>query len=101
MAESLAEIADVAGLVTGIGGPAPIGEPDAAAPPGFERRERIFLGSRYLRNVGVAQYVEMETVGEAGGDQSLDHRSEIADHAIGRLVADAHQDRGRARDRLV
>ena len=50
---------------------------------------------------GVAQHIDMEAVADAARRRALHHRLEIADHPVRRLVADAHQDRGRGGDRLV
>ena len=67
----------------------PVGHRDAAVPFGRERTEALFLQRRDVGVVGVAQHIEMEMVACAG--QLAQHGVEVADHALGRLVA--HEDR--------
>ena len=43
----------------------------------------------------------METLAATGGVKPRQHRLEITDHSLRQLVADAQQDRGRRRHRLV
>ena len=50
---------------------------------------------------GVAQDIEMKQRRDAGRDEAVQQRRQIANHLVGALVADAHQDRGRGRHRLV
>ena len=80
---------------------ATVGERDAPAPGGGERREARVLGGGERRLAGVAEHVDMEAVADAVRGETSHHRVEQADHLVRRLVADAQQDRGRGGDRLV
>jgi hypothetical protein len=100
-APALAEITDVAGLEAGIISAAPIGDPYPLAPARAQRRETRLLVLCNVGIAGVAQHIEMETFAATGSIQARQHRLEIADHPLRQFVADAQQDRGRRRHRLV
>ncbi len=100
-APALAELTDVAGLVASVDRTAPIGDRDPVSPARGERGEARLLVACDLRVAGVAEHVEIETLAAAGDVEARQHRLEIANHPFRRLVADAQQDRGRHRHRLV
>ncbi len=100
-APALAEVADIAGLETGILLAAAIGDANAAAPRGCERSELLVFGGRHGGIAGVAQDVDMKAIGITRGRDAGEHRLEIADHAVRQFVADAEKQRGRGGDRLV
>ena len=100
-AETLAEVADVAGLVAAVLGAAAVGHGEAAAPLLRELGEARILGGGGGGVAGVAQHVEMEAVADAGGGEALQHRGEVADHPRRRLVADAGHEGDGGGDRLV
>ena len=100
-APALAEFTDVAGLVGGVDRTAPVGDRDPVAPARGKRCETRLLAARDVGVAGVAEDIEMETLAAAGGIEARQHRLEIADHPLRQLVADAQQDRGRSRHRLV
>ena len=101
LAPAIAEVADVAGLEAGVDFTAPVGERDAAA-PGIGELGEVPALDRGMREVaGVAQHIEVELLRDAARDKPIDHRRDVADDALRRLVADADQDGGRRHDRLV
>jgi hypothetical protein len=101
VAPPLAEVAHVAGLEARIVGAPPIGQPQAAVPSLGEQPEArvLLLGDR--RVAGVAEHIDVEAVTDAGSREVGHHRLEVADHPLGALVANAQQDGGRGRYRLV
>ena len=101
IAPSLAEVANIAGLVAGIDVAAPVGECETSAPTRRKRAEACFLDGRYFGIARVAQNVDMKAVADSSRAEAAHHRFEIADHPLRRFIADAHQNRGRCRYRLV
>ena len=101
MPPALAEIADVAGLETGVDLAPPVGEGDQPIPRGAECGDLRRFVRRDLRVAGVAQHIEMEPIAHARRDEAAHQRLQVADHPLGHFVADADDDRGRDRDRLV
>ena len=100
-APTLAEITDVTGLEACIDRAAPVGDPYPVAPSRGQRRETSLLLACNVSITCVAQHIEMETAAATGSVQTRQHWFEIADHPLRRFVADAQQDRGRRRHRLV
>ena len=101
LAPALAEIADIAGLEADIVGAPPVGQRDPSAPECRQRRKARILGGGDGALAGVAQHIDMEALADAARGEPREHRLEQAGGAVGRLVADAEQDRGRRGDRLV
>ena len=92
---------DVALLEGGVLGAPPVGEREPAFPFRLQRGEARLLDRGDLRIVGVAQDEDMELPGGAGRRKPLHHRLDVADDALGVLVAHAPQHRGPGGDRLV
>ncbi len=102
LAPALAEIADIAGLEAGVVVAPPVGERDAPAPACRQRGKARVLGGgesprRWCRSAH--RHGSGSPTPRAASPASSG--SSMAGDALGRLVADAQQDRGRRGDRLV
>jgi hypothetical protein len=101
LAPARAEVSDISGFETDIVGATAVGQGDLSAPCCCERRRACGLAGGDLIVAGIAQHVDMEAFADAARGEPLQHRLEHARDAFRRLVADAHEDRGRCGNRRV
>ena len=100
-APSVAEIANVAGLVAGVYRTSTVGHRNTAFPPRGELADtRFFLDSN--RGIAcVAQHVEVKAVAGTGRVEPGKHWLQVADNPFGRFIPNAHNNGGRRGNRLV
>ena len=101
IAKAQTEVADIAGLVAGVLAAPPVSDGDAGAPRGGQLGEPRLLDLAEDRIRGVAQHIDMKSVRHSGRGELCEHRLEITDDVLRRLIADADQHCGRKRDRRV
>ena len=101
LAPAPAELGDIARLEPGIAGAAAVGEADAAAPGLREMGETDVFGCGDGSIVCIAEDIEMEALAHAARGKALHHGIQQPGDAVGRLVANTKQDRGRSDDRLI
>ena len=100
-APSIAEVADIAGFVSRIQRPPPVGHGNRPPPSCGEGAEPGFLGGDDVGIVGVAENIDVKQSSGPCGGQAVQQGLEIPGHRVRALVADAREDGGRRGQRLI